>query len=292
MKILVTGGAGFIGSHLVDRLISLGHKVTVIDNLLSGNFFNVNERATFFECSTESNVLTNIFCERFDLVFHLAANTNVPLSVSSPWFDFKTLIGSMNVLHECVNWEVPTVYVSSSFVYGNTLNLPTKEKEPFQLSAPYGIVKHTFEQYLEFFKGLRSVIVRPATVYGPRQVKGAMADYIRKIRNGENAVIYGQKTRDYVYIDDVIDALILLMDKEGIYNVGTGKETTLERLYDEIAHIVGVKNEPILLPGRPGEIDFQSLDCTKLEKLGWKPEIGLIEGLEKVINYERTNHGK
>ena len=276
MRILVTGGAGFIGSHLVERLEKLGHDVMVLD--LKGN-------PIIDICDKEDiDYLFNSF--KPELVFHLAANTDVPLSVVDPLFDFRSLVGALNILDK----KVPTVIVSSSFVYGNAVNLPTTEKEPFEVSAPYGIVKHTMEQYAQFYNevyGVRNVIVRPATVYGPRQVKGAMADYIRKIRNLESAVIYGQKTRDYVYVDDVVDALILLMDKEGTYNIGTGKETTLERLYFEIANVVGVKNEPILLPGRPGEIDFQSLDCTKLEKLGWKPKVGLIEGLKRTIDAKR-----
>jgi UDP-glucose 4-epimerase len=272
--ILVTGSAGFIGSHLVERLRELGHSVVGVD-LLPGEY-------QFDICNKVS--LDRLFEKECpDLVFHLAANTNVPLSVEDPIFDFRSLQGALNVIDK----RVPIIFVSSSFVYGNTPNRPTRELEPFHLSAPYGIVKHTIENYLQFYGevyGLKYAILRPATVYGPRQVKGAMADYIGKILEGGSAEIYGQKTRDYVYISDVIDALILLMEHlDGeVYNIGTGVETSLNRLYE----MLGGTN-PILKEGRDGEVVNQSLDCTKLRKLGWKPKVSLEEGLKRTTDAKR-----
>ena len=262
--ILVTGHLGFIGGHLVTRLKELGHEIVGCD-LKEGSDI----------CNIES-------VEGFDLVFHLAANTNVPLSVQDPLFDFRTLQGSLRVIDACSRAGVPIIYISSSFVYGEAKR-PTKEEEPFKVSAPYGIVKHAVENYLEFYRkvyGLKSVIVRPATVYGPHQVGGAMADYIRKLKSGKQAVIYGKKTRDYLYVSDLIDALILLMDKEGIYNAGTGKETSLESLYLDIAYLLNKRANPIFERERPGEIKNQCLNSDKLRKLGWKPKINLIQGLE------------
>ena len=270
MNILVTGSAGFIGGHLVERLRSLGHSVVGVD-LLPGDY-------QFDICNKVS--LDRLFEKECpDLVFHLAANTNVPLSVKDPLFDFRSLQGALNVIDK----RVPLIFVSSSFVYGNTPNRPTREVEPFHLSAPYGIVKHTIEQYLAFY-GFPHVIVRPATVYGPRQVKGAMADYIDKILEGGSAEIYGEKTRDYIYVSDVVDALILLMEHlDGeVYNIGTGVETSLNRLYEMLGG-----RTPILKEGRDGEVVNQSLDCSKLRSLGWSPKVSLIEGLERTVNAKR-----
>ena len=268
MRILVTGHAGFIGGHLVERLESLGHEVLGYD-IKEGN--DICDRDKVDEVFDK---------EKPDFVFHLAANTNVPLSVKDPVFDARSLQGALNIL----NRSVPLIFVSSSFVYGNTPNLPTTELEPFRLSAPYGLVKYTIEQYLKFYGevyGLPYAIARPATVYGPRQVKGAMADYIRKIKEGKQGVIYGDKTRDYVYVDDVIDALLLLMNNldRGIYNIGTGIETSLNTVYKMLGG-----TDPILEEGRAGEIERQCLNSDKLRGLGWKPKIGLCEGLKLTVN--------
>ena len=273
MKCIVCGGAGFIGGHLTDKLVELGHTVLVVD---------INGIPKIDICNKSK--INDVFEEfKPDLVFHLAANTNVPLSVKDPIFDFKSLSGALNVIDK----RVPIIFTSSSFVYGNTPNRPTRELEPFHLSAPYGIVKHTIEQYLQFYGevyGLKYAILRPATVYGPHQVKGAMADYIDKILEGGSAVIYGQKTRDYVYISDVVDALILLMEHlDGeVYNIGTGVETSLNRLYE----MLGGTN-PIIKEGRDGEVVNQSLDCSKLRSLGWSPKVSLEEGLKRTIDAKR-----
>jgi UDP-glucose 4-epimerase len=261
--ILVTGNLGFIGGHLVTRLKELGHEIVGCD-LKEGSDI----------CNIES-------VEGIDLVFHLAANTNVPLSVSDPIFDFRTLQGSLKLIDACSRAGVPLVYISSSFVYGDSHK--AKEDAPFKVSAPYGIVKHAVENYLEFYGktyGLRYTIVRPATVYGPHQVGGAMADYIRKLKSGEQAVIYGSKTRDYLYVSDLIDALMLVALKRDTFNVGTGKETSLESLYLDIAYLLNKRPNPIFERERPGEIKNQNLNCDKLRKLGWKPKINLIQGLE------------
>ena len=278
MKALVTGGAGFIGSHLVDKLLDYGCEVVIVDDLSSGN--NLNPQATFYKGSTTGRI-NDIFDEESpDFVFHLAANTNVPLSVKDPLFDFETLRGSLKVIDACFRTGVPILYVSSSFVYGEAKR-PTKEDAPFKLSAPYGITKNTTENYIKFYgmQGLRYTIIRPATVYGPRQVNGAMADYIRKLREDSRAIIYGDKTRDYVYVSDVVDAMILVMHEGGTYNVGTGKETSLEELYGKIAIRLKKPNNPILVDSREGEIERQCLDATKLRRLGWKPKVSLDEGL-------------
>jgi UDP-glucose 4-epimerase len=288
VNILVTGGAGFIGSHLCDRLL-LDHTVVGLDDLSSGG--NLNSRVKFYKGGTYNKTLVDrIFRDRFDLVFHLAANTNVPKSVEDPLFDFKTLEGSLNVIDQCFKMGVPIIYISSSFVYGNALR-PTKETEPFKVSAPYGITKYTVENYLEFYrgKGLYSTIVRPATVYGPRQTGGAMADYIRKLKEGKQAIIYGSKTRDYLYVSDLIDALILLMNlpkdffREYIYNVGTGVETSIMDLYFKLGMILDKLVNPTYEIGRIGEVEQQRLNSDRIRQLGWEPKVGLEEGLKLTV---------
>ena len=278
MKYLVTGSAGFIGSHLVDALLRKGNEVVGVDDLSSGN--NLNGGVKFYHQSTNGRIEDIFEDEKPDFCFHLAANTNVPLSVKDPLFDFKSLSGGLKVIDSCFEWGVPMLYVSSSFVYGNG-KLPTKESEPFKVSAPYGITKNTMENYLKFYGslGFPYTVVRPATVYGPRQVKGAMADYIRKLREGARGIIYGDKTRDYVYVSDVVDALLFLADTPGTYNIGTGVETSLDDLYGKLSLILRKPNNPILAEGRSGEVERQCLDCTKLRKLGWKPKVSLDEGL-------------
>lgn len=289
-RALVLGSAGFIGSHLCDRLLSLGWDVTGIDDLSSGN--NLNDKISFHKANISNNKemsrILDLEDELPDIVFHLAANTNVPLSVDKPLEDFKSVEGSLRIIEWCTLYSTPIIYVSSSFVYGNTENLPTKETEPFNLSAPYGITKHIIEQYLMFYGGvydLDYVIVRPSTVYGPRQIHGAMADYIKKLKSGKQSTIYGYKTRDYIYIDDLIDALVLLIDgaEDIIYNVGTGKQTSLGELYKTIAAMVGAKCEWIFEGQREGEIVEQQLNCKRLRKLGWKPKVGLKEGLKLTV---------
>jgi UDP-glucose 4-epimerase len=281
VRILVTGNLGFIGGHLVRRLLALGHEVIGVD---------IREGADICDRDRINDIFER---EKPDLVFHLAANTNVPLSVQDPVFDARSLQGALNVIDK----RVPLIFMSSAFVYGNTPNLPTKEVEPFYLSAPYGIVKHTIEQYLKFYGevyGLPYVIVRPSTVYGPSQVKGAMADYMRKLSQGKQAEIYGVKTRDYVYVDDVVDALILLMNKlDGeVYNIGTGVDTLLTDVYYKIAMILGKDNSPILKEERKGEIKSQCLDSSKLRALGWSPKINLDEGLKLCLQEkkQKTTH--
>ena len=283
-KILVTGGCGFLGGHLVDRLLKRGYEVVVIDNLSTGKY--INPESTFYKADIcDKHTIENIFeLEKPDLVFHLAANTNVPVSVSDPLFDFESLQGAMNVM----SMGVPIIFTSSGFIYGNAKR-PTKETAPFKPLAPYAITKYTIEQYLQFYGrvyGLPYLILRLATIYGPRQTGGAMPDYIRKLGAGKQAEIYGngKKTRDYLFIDDLIDVLVRIMHihgfKERIFNVGTGKETSLNELYFKIGGIIKKKAKPIYKPERPGELERYCLDSRRLRHLiGWKPRFSLDQGL-------------
>ncbi len=296
--VIVTGGAGFIGSHWVDNLIKNNIKITVIDNLSTGSLSNLNKKANFYKVGTENyNQILKIFKKvKPDIVFHFAANTNVPLSVKDPLYDFKTLKGNLNIIHLCSIFNVrKIIYLSSGFIYGNTKNRPTKETSPFNPLSPYGITKKCTEDYLQFYKkayNLNYVILRPATIYGPRQRRGAMADFIQKLSKNTQAEIYGDgsKTRDYLFIDDLIEAITSVTSlenyKEPIFNIGTQKETSLKKMYFALAKILKKKSNPIYMPERPGELNFYCLDCSKINKAtGWKPKTPLEKGLRKTVKW-------
>ncbi len=297
-SIMVTGGAGFIGSHLTDALIAKGARVCIIDNLSTGRKENLNPKATFYELDINDKKLEDVFAkEKPDIVYSLAFNTIVPKSVADPMFDAQSLTGNLYVMVLSQKYNVKKfVMASSGFVYGNTKNLPTTEVEPIIPTNPYIITKSASEHYLEFFKkayGMNFVVLRYATVYGPRQVGGAMADYIRSIKSGAQATIYGDgtKTRDYVYVDDIIEANIKALDVviEGeikpVFNVGTSKETSLNTLYSKIAAILGKPDaKPRYEPDRPGEMMRFSLSYDKAKKhIGWEPKVDLDQGLALTV---------
>ncbi len=292
-KVLVTGGAGFIGSHTVDALIEKGADVIIIDNLATGRKENLNPKAKFYNMNIADQKLENIFLEeKPEIIYHFAFNVLVPKSVENPLIDMDSIAGSINLLKNAVKYGVKKIVFSSSgFLYGNTKNLPAKETEPIDPISPYVVSKNAVENYLKFFNkayGFPYVTFRYAAVYGPRQVTGAMADYIRKLSSGRQAEIWGDgnKTRDYVYIGDVVkanlSALALPSDFQNpVFNIGTGIETTLDELYEKIARLLGKENNPIYFPDRSGEQIRYALDYSKIKTaLNWQPTINLEEGLK------------
>ncbi len=295
-KVLVTGSAGFIGSHTVDALIARGASVSGIDVLSTGRGMNLNPDARFFHLNTADPMIEEVFeAERPQIVYHCAFNVQVPKSIEDPMYDMDSITGSVNVLKNAAALGAERVIFSSSgFLYGNVSRLPITERELPGALSPYAIAKGAVENYLKFFRhgrGLSFVTFRYATVYGPRQVMGAMADYIRKLASGRQAEIWGDgsKTRDYVYIDDVVRANLLALElprehPDPVFNVGTGVETTLNEVYRRIARILGKDARPIYLPDRPGELLRYSLDCSKIrETLGWEPRWDLDSGLQTTI---------
>jgi UDP-glucose 4-epimerase len=302
-KIMVVGGAGFIGSHLVERLVQEGHPVSVVDDLSMGCRENVHQSARFYHLKAESEAMRDILeQEAPEILFFLAANSNVPLSVRDPLFDFNSLACALNVMERCRHARVKRfVFTSSGFIYGNKAQRPISEDEPFQPISPYAISKQAIEYYLAFYRnvyGLSYIVLRLATVYGPRQVTGALSDYITRLAAGEQAEFFGDgsKTRDYVYVDDVIDALFKSMNlpamETPVFNIGSGREITLREVYRRIAALLGRTPEPILRPDRPGELYGYSLSNTKaLEILGWEPRTGFTEGLKKILVYRGLLEG-
>ncbi|MDH4223827.1 MAG: NAD-dependent epimerase/dehydratase family protein, partial [candidate division Zixibacteria bacterium] len=244
-KILVTGGAGFIGSNLADRLLSLGHKVLVVDNLCTGFRGNVNPKARFFKMDIRSKKIEEIFrSEKIEILCHHAAQVDMQRSAKDPIYDVKVNIeGTLNLLNNCVKYKSrKVIFASTAGVYGEQQYFPANEDHQKNPLFPYGIAKLAIEKYLHFYKenhGLNYIILRYANVFGPRQNSwgegGVVAIFARKLLTGESAVINGdgKQTRDFVYVGDVVKSNVLAFDypKTDVFNIGTGIETDVNKLF-------------------------------------------------------------
>jgi UDP-glucose 4-epimerase len=300
-KVLVTGGAGFIGSQIADALIDKGLNVEVIDNLFTGRRENIPPKAIFHEMDIRSKEIDGIFGKaKYDTVFHLAAQMDVRKSVADPAFDADAnILGGINLLQACKNHDVKKVIFASTggAIYGEQVSFPAKEDHPQNPASPYGISKLAFEKYLRFYKaeyGLDYISLRYANVYGPRQrgdgEAGVVAIFFEYLLSGNKAVIFGDgcQTRDFTYVGDVVHANMLAMsyDKCGTFNVGTGIETDINTLFDAIKAIAGSKQERIYEPAKPGEqrrsvIDYGSIKMA----MGWQPRVDLTDGLKKTAEF-------
>lgn len=307
MKVLVTGGAGFIGSHLVDALIEKNHEVTVIDDLSCGKKENVNEKAKLVQMDIRDKKLADVFKEKKpEIVFHLAAQKNVRISVADPCLDADiNIIGSLNLLENCRKHQSKVIFSSTGgAIYGDTEEVPTPETHPETPISPYGVAKLAIEKYLYYYQtvfGLAYVSLRYANVYGPRQdpkgEAGVVAIFAEKMLKNEAPLIFGhgRQTRDYVYVSDVVKANLLVMPREikGIYNVGTSQETSVNDLFGQMAEIGNFQTEEKHGPAVPGEQRISNLSFQKIKKeLGWSPEISLKEGLNKTINWFKERNEK
>ena len=304
MKILVTGGAGFIGSHFVDELIEQGHQVVIVDNLSTGKRENINPNAKFYKLDISDIRISEVFKEeKPEAVFHLAAQIDIRKSIADPIEDAKTnILGGLNVLENCKKFGIKKVIFISSggAVYGETKIIPTSENCSTSPNSPYGIAKLITEKYLNYYYknfGLPYVSLRPSNVYGSRQdpsVGGVVAIFCNKLLNNEQPIIYGdgKQTRDYVFVEDVVNAGILALeqDKIGIFNVGTAKEISVDELFQKLQEIMELDIEPIYKPFRPSEQQRSCLDCSKIKKeLGWEPKDDLNQGFKRTIEWQRKN---
>jgi len=303
-KILVTGGAGFIGSHLVDKLIEKGHNLLVIDNLSTGFKEHINKKAKFQQMDIRSVAIDKIIeKEQPTAVYHLAAQVDVRKSLEDPNLDVEINIsGSINLLKSCIKHKVDKVIFASTggAIYGEQEYFPADENHPAFPISPYGVAKLTVEKYLHCFYenfGINYVSLRLANVYGPRQNpkgdQGVVAIFCGRLVNGEKVTIYGDgtQTRDYVYVDDVVRAFVSALDygTSEIFNIGTGIETDVNRLYETLSEKVGSNSNKSYGPARLGEQRRSVIDFAKAKKeLDWEPITNLKEGLEKTLEYYQT----
>jgi len=306
-KVLVTGGAGFIGSHVVDALVARSDRVWVVDDLSSGRRDQVNSSAEFVEMDIADPALRDMFRDvEFDLVSHHAAQIDVRVSVTDPARDAKVnILGLLNVLEgarEAGTGRV--IYVSSGgVVYGEPEQVPTPESAPKLPLSPYGVAKLSGEQYLYYYRevhGLEYVALRYANVYGPRQdphgEAGVVAIFCDRLQSGEELTIFGdgEQTRDYVYVQDVVSANLWASDvtldrgpglDSVAFNVGTGTPTSVNRLADVLENIAAISPGRAHELGRAGELRHSTLDVSRLSDRGWTPRYSLEYGLTQTFNF-------
>ena len=296
MRILVTGGAGFIGSHVAERLLELGHQVVVLDDLSTGRSENIPAGARFVKGDITDKVLVSELMHdtRFDVVNHHAAQMNVRHSVEDPSFDARVnILGTLNLLQSSIKTSVKKFMFASTggAVYGEQERFPADEDHPTRPVSPYGISKLACEKYLCYYQvqySLQTVIMRYANIYGPRQnpfgEAGVVAIFSHKLARGERVTINGDglQTRDYVYVGDVVAANLLALDSVGsiMFNVGTGIETDVVTLYGHLAEAAGTDLPAHHGPPKPGE-QRRSVISPQFahESLGWEPRVSLSEGL-------------
>lgn len=305
MKTLVTGGAGFIGSNLVDGLLAAGHQVVVVDDLSTGSRSNVSDKATFCqETILSKNELAKIFDrEKPDFVCHYAAQIDVRKSVSDPHYDATVnILGGLNVIQCSLKAGVKKlVYISTGgAVYGDPAYIPVDENHPVRPLSPYGVSKHALEHYLYLHSvndGLKYVVLRYPNVYGPRQnpkgEAGVIAIFTDKMIVGERPTVFGDgtQTRDYTFVQDVVAANLLALEKgEGeIFNIGTGVESTVLDIVDTINDLLQTHIEPILAPARVGEVYRIALNAERARSiLQWRPQHDLRAGLKKTLEYYQS----
>jgi UDP-glucose 4-epimerase len=297
MKIIVTGGAGFVGSHTVDAYIAANHEVLVVDDLSTGSAEQVNPAARLVVMDINDPELADLFQdERPDVVNHHAANSSVSISVQRPLFDARqNALGTLNLLEASRRSGVHKfIYISSGgAMYGNPDCLPLKEDHPARPVSPYGLSKHTGERYVRLYgaeHGLCWTSLRYANVYGPRQdphgEAGVIAVFCRDLLDGVAPEIHwdGEQTRDFLYVSDCADAnLRALGAGDGqAYNVGTGVGTSVNLLFQTLMEVTGIDVTPRRAPRRPGDTRHAYLDPAKIEReLGWRARVGLREGLEQ-----------
>jgi UDP-glucose 4-epimerase len=308
MRILITGGAGFIGSSVAAGYIGAGHDVTIVDDLSTGRMENIPPEAHFFKADIRDFAqLGRIFSEVSpDVVNHHAAQMDIRRSLREPLFDAGVnILGTLSLLEACVQHSVKKIIFASSggAIYGEPKQLPATESTQELPISHYGVAKLAVERYLHAYKhlyGLPSVVLRYANVYGPRQnphgEAGVVAIFTGQMLHGEVPTIFGDgsKTRDYVFVDDIVAANLLALSRQesGIFNIGSGIQVSDYGIFDAIRRCVGFTLEPKYASRRAGEVEFIALDPTAASiGLGWRPKVGLLDGIGKTVEHIRSQVG-
>jgi UDP-glucose 4-epimerase len=301
MNILVTGGAGFIGSHVVDAYVTEGHNVVVVDDLSSGHRENVSPKADFYELDIRDAGIDEILTRHsIEVVNHLAAQMDVRRSVADPFFDASVnVLGGLNVF-ECARKAGVRKFIFSSTggaIYGEQDYFPADEEHAMRPLSPYGITKLVTEKYLFYYRevfGIDYVVLRYANVYGPRQSPhgeaGVVAIFARKMLNGEVPIINGdgRQTRDYTYVGDVVKANLLALHYAGsnTFNIGTGIETDVNELFHKLRALLNPPCPEVHGPAKIGEQLRSVIDHGKIRRTcGWSPDVSLLEGLKNTAEY-------
>ena len=309
MKVVVTGGAGFIGSQLVDALVARGDSVAIVDNLSTGSRRNVNPKARLHVVDiTDAAAVAAVFAsERPDAVSHHAAQTDVRRSLADVPFDARTnILGSIHVLDGCVKHGAKkVVFASTSAIYPETDALPTPETHALRPVSAYGVSKMTVENYLALYQiafGLRWTAFRYGNVYGPRQDPhgecGVVAIFSGQLLEGKTPVIFGDgaKTRDYIHVDDIVRGNLLALDGAGdgeVFNLGMGREVSDLEVFQGVATALASPIAPLFSEKRPGELDRVCLDISKARRvLGWSPRVMLAEGMAATVGYYQKSAAK
>ena len=303
MRVLVTGGAGFIGSHLAEHLLARGHEVAIVDNLLTGKRENLPDNTVLYESDIRSRCnLVSIFREFGpEALAHQAAQMDVRRSVREPDFDADVnILGTVRLLQNCVEHGVRRVVFASTggAIYGEQEKFPAPEDHPQYPISPYGVSKLAGERYLHYYSvqyGISAVALRYSNVYGPRQdphgEAGVVAIFCTNLAADRVSTINGtgEQTRDYVYVGDVARANVLALENEvpsGAYNIGTGAETSVNRLYELLQEIACKDLPPKYGPAKPGEQLRSSVDSSRAGRvLGWRSEVDLYAGLDETLRF-------
>ena len=300
MRVIVTGGAGFIGSHIVDALVQRGDEVVVVDDLSTGRVEHVNPCATFHQLDVRSaDVVSLLRSWRPDAVCHQAGQMSVGRSVKEPLHDADINVrGSLQVLEAAAEIDASFVFASTGgALYGDSARLPTSEDEPAWPLSPYAVSKLAIEHYLRCYhalRGTRYVALRYGNVYGPRQSPhgeaGVVAIFCGRLLSGLQPVINGDGTitRDYVYVSDVVNANLAAIDGDahGPFNVGTGRETSVNQICAELTRYIGAETRPRYGAPRPGDQRRSALDSSLIQRqLGWTPDVRLSDGLRRTAGW-------
>jgi len=300
MKVLVTGGAGFIGSNIVDALVEKGHEVIVVDNLSSGKKENLNDEADFYQLDIREKELEKVFKENeITHVIHHAAQIDVQHSIKDPLSDAQNnILGTINLLECCRDYKVKKIiYASSAAVYGEPDYLPVDEEHPIKAMSPYGISKHTPEHYIKMYSelyDLKYTIFRYANVYGPRQDPkgegGVVSIFVDQMLAEKRPMIFGdgEQTRDFIYVSDLVKANLMALDRGDnvLVNISTESRDSVNDLVEYLNQILPYDLDPVYKEARQGDIRHSSLAKEKAEELlGWTPDYDFKAGLEKTVEY-------